>query len=135
MSAHLKTERSGWIVLTALPGTASAGSNRSGHTGPVTVSQSEALPCSGGAVRDWLQQHSPTELPAFEQEFNDALHTALTSFDLSAANRVVRRWWLLAVSRSQPATPAELDVVDRARRGNLAGLSVLQPDGTFSRVA
>ena len=101
----------------------------------MTVSESGVLPCSGGAVRAWLQQHSPAELPAFEEEFNDALHTALTSFDLSAANRVVRRWWLLAAGRSQPATPAELDVVDRARRGDLAGLSVLQPDGTFSRVA
>jgi len=101
----------------------------------VTVSQSGVLPCSGGAVRAWLQQHSPTEAAAFEQELNRALHTALTSFDLDAANRVVRRWWLLAVSRSQPATAAELDVVDRARRGDLAGLSILQPDGTFSRVA
>lgn len=99
------------------------------------MSQSGVLPCSGGSVRAWLQQHSPTEAAAFEQEFNDALHTALTSFDLDAANRVVRRWWLLAAGRSQPATPAELDVVDRARRGDLAGLSVLQPDGTFSRVA
>lgn len=101
----------------------------------MTVSQSGILPCSGGAVREWLQQHFPTELPAFEQEFSDALHTALTDFDLSAANRVIRRWWLLAVSRSQPATPAELDVVNRASRGDLAGLSVLQPDGTVSRVA
>ncbi len=99
------------------------------------MSQSGVLPCSGGAVRAWLQEHSPTEVADFEQELNDALHAALTSFDLSAANRVVRRWWLLAASRSQPATPAELDIVDRARRGDLAGLSVLQPDGTFSRVA
>ena len=99
------------------------------------MSESGVLPCSGGAVREWLQQHSPAELPAFEQEFSDALHTALTSFDLSAANRVVRRWWLLAVGRSQPATPDELDLVDRARRGDLAGLRVLQPDGTFHRVA
>ena len=38
-------------------------------------------------------------------------------------------------SQSQPATPAELDVVDRGRRGDLAGLSVLQPDETFSCVA
>ncbi|MGI3785570.1 MAG: DUF6247 family protein [Janthinobacterium lividum] len=75
----------------------------------------------------------PYRAPAFEHEFNDALHTALTSFDLSAANWVVRRWWLLAAGRSQPATPDELDLVDRARRGHLAGLSVLQPDGTFSR--
>jgi len=101
----------------------------------VTESQSVVLPCSGGAVRAWLQQHAPTEVAVFEQELNDALHAALTSFDLSAANRVVRQWWLLAASRSQPATPAELDIVDRARRGDLAGLSVLQPDGTFSRVA
>ena len=99
------------------------------------MSESGVLPCSGGAVRDWLQQHSPTELAAFEHEFNDALHTALTSFDLSAANQVVRRWWLLAAGRSQPATPAELDLVDRARRGDLAGLNVLQSDGTFHRVA
>ncbi len=101
----------------------------------MTVSPSGVLPCSGGAVRAWLQQHSPTELPAFEHELNDALHAALTSFDLSAANQVVRRWWLLAAGRSQPATPAELDIVDRARRGDLVGLSVLQPDGTFHRVA
>ena len=101
----------------------------------MTVSQSGVLPCSGAAVRTWLHQHSPTDAAAFEHELDDALHTALTSFDLDPANRVVRRWWLLAVSRSQPATPAELDVVDRARRGDLAGLSVLQPDGTVSRVA
>lgn len=107
----------------------------SGHTGPVTVSESGVLPCSGAAVRDWLQQHSPAELPAFEHEFNNALHTALTSFDLSAANRVVRKWWLLAAGRSQPATPEELELVDRARRGDLTGLGVLQPDGTFHRVA
>lgn len=99
------------------------------------MSEPQVLPCSGVAVREWLQQHSPTEVAVFEQEFNDALQAALTSFDLSAANRVVRRWWLLAASRSQPVTEAELDVVDRARRGDLAGLSVLQPDGTFSRVA
>jgi len=101
----------------------------------VTLSQSEVLPCSGSAVRGWLQQHSPTEAVVFEQEFNDALHTALTSFDLSAANQVVRRWWALAASRSQPATPAELEVVDRVQRGDLAGLSMLRPDGTVSRVA
>ena len=99
------------------------------------MSQSGVLLCSGGAVRGWLQQHSPIEAAAFEQELNGALHTALTSFDLDEANRVVRRWWLLAVSRSQPATAAELDVVERARRGDLAGLSILQSDGTFSRVA
>jgi hypothetical protein len=101
----------------------------------MTVSQSGVLPCSGGAVREWLQQHSPTEVPAFEEEFNNALQAAVTTFDLSAANRVVRRWWLLAAGRSQPTTPAELDVVDRARRGDLVGLSVLQSDGTFHRVA
>lgn len=78
---------------------------------------------SGGAVREWLQQHSATELPAFEQEFNDALHTALTSFDLSWRIGVVPRWWVHAASRSQPATPAELDVVNRARRSDLAGLT------------
>lgn len=120
---------------TRYPARQRLGPGSPGHTGPVTVSQSGVLPCSGGAVREWLQQHSPAELPAFEHEFNGALHTALTSFDLSAANRVVRRWWLLAAGRSQPATPDELDVVDRARRGDLAGLSVLQPDGTFHRVA
>lgn len=101
----------------------------------MTVPQSGVLPCSGGAVSEWLRQHSPTELAAFEQELNDALHTALTSFELSAANQVVRRWWLPAVSRSQPATPGELEVRDRTRRGDLAGLSVLQPDGTISRIA
>ena len=101
----------------------------------MTVSQSQVLPCSGSAVRAWLHQHSPAEATAFEHELNDALHTALTSFDLDPANRVVRHWWLLAVSRSQPATPAELDVVARARRGDLAGMSLLQPDGTVSRIA
>ena len=101
----------------------------------MTVSQSGVLPCSGAAVRAWLKQHYPTEAVDFEQELDHALQAALTSFDLSSANQVVRRWWLLAASRSQPATPAELDVANRARRGNLAGLSVLQPDGTFSRVA
>ena len=99
------------------------------------MSQSGVLPCSGTAVRAWLQQQSPSEVIVFEQEFSDALQAALMSFDLAAANRVVRRWWLLAASRTQPATPAELDVVDRARRGDLGGLSLLQPDGTFSRVA
>ena len=65
--------------LPSCPARRRAGQNTSGHTGPVTVSESGVLPCSGGAVRAWLQQHSPTELAVFEQEFNDALHTALTS--------------------------------------------------------
>lgn len=121
--------------LEVLPGMASVDPTGAGHNGGVTVSQSGVLPCSGAAVRDWLQQHSPTEAVVFEQEFNDALKVAASSFDLSTANQVVRRWWLLAASRSQPATPAELEVVDRARRGDLSGLSLLEPDGTFSRVA
>ena len=82
-----------------------------------------------------MQKHSAFDVETFEQELGEALAGARMSFDLTSANDVVRRWWLIALGRSRTLSRREIDQVERARRGDLSGLSALGPDGTFRRLS
>lgn len=90
---------------------------------------------SGASVREWLAEHSPNLVSKFEDEFHAALKDASATFDLGAADAVVRRWWLLVIGRSQSLTSAEHEQLDRARRGDLRGLTALDPTGAPRRLA
>lgn len=95
---------------------------------------SNLLPCSGAAVHGWLTHHDPALARQFEEEFHTAVNGATTTFDLSPAQQVVHRWWLLAVGRSHTFSPPELDQIERARTGDLTGLTVLGADRTARRI-
>lgn len=57
----------------------------------------------------------------FEQQFRQALLDAEQRFDLGPAEAVLDRWWGIAALRANPLTPAEQDLVARARPGDDTG--------------
>lgn len=76
---------------------------------------------SGPAVRAALGELSPQECAVFEQQFRQALRDAEQRFDLGPAEAVLDRWWPIAAIRANPLSPAEQDLVARARAGDDTG--------------
>src|SRR4051794_38926978 len=70
---------------------------RNGHTGPMTAPTSTGPGRSGPEIRAALAEHAPTQLAEFEREFHQALAGAADSFDTSAVDHVITRWWQIAV--------------------------------------
>lgn len=77
---------------------------------------------SGPAVRAALAQLSPEECAQFEAEFAQAVAVAGTDYDLTPAQRVLDRWWGIAVIRANPLTDHEKAQLARARDGVFDGL-------------
>lgn len=76
---------------------------------------------SGPAVRAALAEFAPAECALFEQQFRQALIKAEQGFDLAPVEAVLDRWWGVAAIRANPLSPAEQDLVARARAGDDAG--------------
>jgi hypothetical protein len=89
---------------------------------------------SGPEIRAALAEHAPTQLPEFEREFQQALAGAADSFDTSAVDQVIARWWQIAVSRSVHLSETEEEQLRRARDGDFTGLLEQTSDGSFRRV-
>lgn len=73
---------------------------------------------SGPAVRAALAEFAPQECAVFEEQFRQALLDAEQRFDLGPAEAVLDRWWGIAALRANPLSPAEQDLVARARAGD-----------------
>lgn len=86
---------------------------------------------SGPAIRAALTQSSPQECAVFEQELRQALIEAEQRLDLRPAEAVLDRWWGIAAIRANPLSPAEQDLIDRARSGDVTGLRERLPDDTW----
>ena len=89
---------------------------------------------SGPEIRAALAEHAPSEVEAFELEFHQALTGAAATFDTSAIDQVLTRWWRTAVLRSIQLSDVEKDQVRRAKAGNVAGLLEQASDGSFRRL-
>lgn len=76
---------------------------------------------SGPAVRAALDQFAPQECVLFEQQFQQALVDAAQQYDLGPVEAVLDRWWPIAAIRANPLSPAEQDLVARARSGDDTG--------------
>lgn len=76
---------------------------------------------SGPAVRAALAEFAPQECAVFEEQFRQALLDAEQRFDLRPAEAVLDRWWGVAAIRANPLSPAEQDLVARARVGDDTG--------------
>lgn len=72
-------------------------------------------------MRAALAQFAPQECALFEAQFRRALLTAEQRFDLGPAEAVLDRWWGIAAIRANPLSPAEQDLVARARAGDDTG--------------
>lgn len=57
----------------------------------------------------------------FEEQFRQALLDAEQRFDLGPVEAVLDRWWGIAAIRANPLSPAEQDLVARARAGDDTG--------------
>lgn len=77
---------------------------------------------SGPAVRAALAALSPAECAQFETEFAQAAARAGTDYDLAPAQRVLDRWWGIAVIRANPLSEAEQAQLAQAREGVFDGL-------------
>lgn len=78
---------------------------------------------SGPAVRAALARLSPDECAVFEEQFRLALLEAEQRLDLRPAEAVLDRWWGIAAIRANPLSPAEHQLVARARAGDDTGWS------------
>lgn len=77
---------------------------------------------TGPSIRAALASASPDELPDFEAEFRIALAEVDDTFDLTAVNQVLNRWWGRAHLRLNPPTAEERTVIDQVARGDFHGL-------------
>ena len=77
---------------------------------------------SGPAVRAALARLSPQECAQFEADFTQATARAGTDYDLAPAQRVLDRWWGIAVIRANPLSEHELAQLAQAREGVFDGL-------------
>ncbi|MBA2324505.1 MAG: hypothetical protein H0V92_11015 [Pseudonocardiales bacterium] len=89
---------------------------------------------SGPAVRAALARFAPDEVTDFETEFGQAIAAAAASLDLAGPLAVLDRWWGIAAIRANPLSDAERDQLDRARKGDFAGLMTRDEHGDWVRL-
>ena len=89
---------------------------------------------SGPEIHTALAEHAPSEVAIFEREFHHALTEAASSFDISAVDQVLTRWWRIAALRSINLSDIEKDQVRRAQSGDFTGLLEQTSDGSFRRL-
>ena len=56
----------------------------------------------------------------------------MQDLDLTQVEAVLARWYPRAVIAANPLTPGERQQVERAKDGDLTGLRVRNPDGTWT---
>lgn len=111
--------RAGPVAATPAPGRAATEDRRRMLAGVTTVTTK--IDRSGPAVHAALAQYAPQACALFEDEFRQALRSAEQGFDLGPAEAVLDRWWGIAAIRANPLSPAEQDLVARARAGDDTG--------------
>ncbi len=89
---------------------------------------------SGPAIRAALAEVSPEECTEFEAEFAQALGRAGAEFNLAPAEKVLDRWWGIAVIRANPLSEKEQAQVARAKAGDFTGLLARDEDGNWVRL-
>lgn len=89
---------------------------------------------SGPAIRAALAEVSPPECAEFEAEFAQALARAGAEFDLAPAEKVLDRWWGIAVIRANPLSEEEQAQVARAKAGDFTGLLARNERGNRVRL-
>ena len=94
------------------------------HTDPMAVDV--RVERSAPAILQVLRDVAPAEAAQFEGDFRDALQQASTTFDLTAVNRVVNRWWGIAYLRLNPRTAEERDTARRLHSGEDVGWASAQ---------
>jgi hypothetical protein len=87
---------------------------------------------SGVGIRAALAQHAPAECTRFEADLRDALAAAVQDLDLTRVEAVLARWYPRAVIAANPLNADEREQVERAKDGDLTGLRVRNPDGTWA---
>jgi len=98
-------------------------------TGPMATVTVVAIERSGPAIRAALAEHAPTDEHRFEAELCDALTRAADDLDLAGPQAVLARWHALATMAANPLTPDERTQVERAKAGDLTGLSIRDEHG------
>jgi hypothetical protein len=105
------------------------------HTGRVTGTRVLILPRSGPAIWEALARVSPSDGERFAEELRAAITDAGTTLDLDPVDKVLHRWWQIAVIRSEALTDDEQRLLERVREdGDFSGFLEQQPDGSFRRL-
>jgi len=89
---------------------------------------------SGLAIRAALAEVSSPECAEFEAEFAQALARAGAEFDLAPVEKVLDRWWGIAVIRANPLSEEEQAQVARAKAGDFTGLLARDERGNWVRL-
>ena len=89
---------------------------------------------SGPAIRAALAELSADECTQFGAEFQQAVGHAAETFDLSAVDAVLDRWWGIAAIRANPLSEHEQAQIDRANVGDFTGLLARDGQGNWVRL-
>jgi hypothetical protein len=98
----------------------------------MTTVTSHPVGRSGPGIRAALAEHAPAQCAQFETDLRDALTAATQDLDLTRVEAVLARWYPRAVMAANPLTTQEREQIERVRTGDLSGLRVRNPDGTWS---
>lgn len=91
---------------------------------------------SGPAIRAALLAHASERCVEFEAELRSALARAAKDLDLSGPQAVLTHWHAVATMAANPLTDNEREQIERAKTGDLTGLSTRYRDesGNWVRV-
>ena len=98
----------------------------------MTAVMSQPVERSGPRIRAALAEHAPEQCAQFEADLRQALTAATQDLDLTRVEAVLARWYPRAVMAANPLTTQEREQIERVRTGDLSGLRVRNPDGTWS---
>lgn len=82
-----------------------------------------AVERSGPAIRAALGAHAPARCAQFEVELRSALAQAAQNFDLSGPQAVLTHWHAVATMAANPLTDDERNQIERAKAGDVTGLT------------
>jgi hypothetical protein len=83
---------------------------------------------SGPAIRAALLAHAPERCAQFEAELRSALARAAKDLDLSGPQAVLTHRHAVATMAANPLTDDEREQIERAKTGDLTGLSTRYRD-------
>lgn len=86
---------------------------------------------TGPAIRAALAASAPDERAKFENEFKEAAEQAGATFDVNPLDRVLDRWWRIAVARTNALSAREQEQLRRAKAGDYSGMLARDEHGNW----
>jgi NADPH-dependent ferric siderophore reductase len=97
-----------------------------------TATTTVTIERSGPAIRAALAKYAPEDEPRFTAEMRSALDRAGDDLDLAGPQAVLARWHALATMAANPLTADEHAQLQRAKAGDLTGLSERDEHGNWT---